>query len=128
MVVPDFLLSRLYRRGSLHQVGELEFSFRLANVLGDATVIAPPQVEVNGIRYAPHQVRVKGLDVANVSPTHPFRFSRGDHVTVRLPGHIMAGGNRIRVRVRTREWGELDIYAEDKARPYCPVPGASEEE
>jgi hypothetical protein len=29
---------------------------------------------------------------------------------------------------KTREWGEVEVYAEDRALEYCDVPGASEEE
>lgn len=128
MGIPDFLLRRLYRKGSLRSTADGRFAFTLHNVLGTATVVAPPRVVVNGIAYAPDRLESRQVRPAAITARTPFVFRKGDRVTVRMPGRLLRGGNRIQVTVSTREFGELAIEAVDSEADYCDVPGSSAEE
>ncbi|MGB0653565.1 MAG: hypothetical protein ACPGQL_10235 [Thermoplasmatota archaeon] len=119
MGLPSFLLRKLYARGSLRATDDGGFTFALQNPLGTATLISPPDIVINGIRHDPAAVAADtGVDLAAISRDHPFRFAKGDKVTLSFKGHLLRGGNRIHVAAYTKEWGELDIFAEETAPPY----------
>ena len=128
MGIPDFLLRRLYRKGSLRSTADGKFAFSLHNVLGTATVVAPPRVVVNGIAYGADKMESKQVQPASITARTPFLFRKGDRLTVRLPGRLLRGGNRIVVEVMTKEFGALVIEANDNEADYCDVPGSSAEE
>jgi hypothetical protein len=126
--IPDFLLRKLYRRGSLRTTGDGRFAFTLKNVLGTATVVAPPRVIVNGILYPPDALESKQVRPSSITERTPFLFRKGDRVTVRMTGHLLRGGNRIQVVVKTREFGDLNIETDDAEADFCDVPGSASEE
>jgi len=128
MAIPDFLLRKLYKRGSLRETGDGRFAFTLANPLGSATLLAPPHIVVNGIAYPPERIESRKLDVTTISKEHPYTFRKGERVTLRFPGHLLRGGNRIHILAETKEFGEVEIYVEDREAEFCDVPGTSAEE
>lgn len=119
MEPPDFLLRKLYRKGSLAETAGHRFRFTLFNKLGPATLIGPPRIIVNGILHDASQVRTPGVDLAAISPSRPFRFAKGAQATLSMPGALLRGGNRIQVFVPTQEWGLLTIEAEDSCAEFC---------
>ncbi|MEA3165366.1 MAG: hypothetical protein QOJ26_210 [Thermoplasmata archaeon] len=128
MGIPDFLLRKLYRKGSLRTTADGRFAFTLHNILGTATVVAPPRVVVNGILYTPEKIQSKKVRPADITPRTPFVFRKGDRITVRMAGHLLRGGNRIQVTVKTREFGDLNIETDDAEADFCDVPGSAAEE
>lgn len=128
MGIPDFLLRKLYRKGSLRTTGDGRFAFTLKNVLGTATVVAPPRVVVNGIAYPPDKLESKTVRPAEITERTPLLFRKGDRLTVRMAGWLLRGGNRIQVSVKTREFGDLNIEVDDAEADFCDVPGSSAEE
>ena len=128
MGIPDFLLRKLYRKGSLRTTADGRFAFTLHNILGTATVVAPPRVVVNGILYAPEKLQSKKVRPADITERTPFVFRKGDRITVRMAGHLLRGGNRIQVTVQTREFGDLNIEVDDAEADFCDVPGSAAEE
>jgi hypothetical protein len=128
VVIPDFLLRKLYRKGSLRTTADGQFAFTLKNVLGTATVVAPPRVVVNGIAYAPDKLQSRTVKPAGITERTPFLFRKGDRITVRMAGHLLRGGNRIQVQVKTREFGDLNIETDDAEADFCDVPGSDAEE
>ncbi len=128
MDLPGFLLRKLYQKGSLREMAGNRFRFTLRNLLGPVTVIGPPRIVVNGISYAPSQVTAEDLNVNSISPKVPFAFPKGAAITVRLPGALLRGGNRIEVTVPTQEFGELLIEAEDKCAEFCDLPGVDRDD
>ncbi len=126
--VPDFVLRKLYRRGSLRETGDGRFAFTIQNTLATATITQPPIIVVNGIHYPPDRVRSRVVQLATITPENPFKFQKGSRVTLRLPGRLLRGGNRIHMTVPTKEYGEIEIYVEDKEAEFCDVPGSSREE
>jgi hypothetical protein len=122
--IPEFLLRKLYRRGSLRETSPGMFRFELKNTLAGATVINPPHVIVNGIGYDPPQLKATKVDLGLIGPDKPFRFGKGDTVTLKMPGSLLRGGNQIEVLVHTKEFGDLRIEAEDSSAEFCDLPGA----
>jgi hypothetical protein len=128
VVIPDFLLRKMYKRGSLRETADGHFAFTLVNPLGAATIVAPPHIVVNGIAYDPRDVRSRSVDLAALSRETSFVFRKGAKVTLRFPGRLLRGGNRIHITAPTLEFGDLEIYVEDREAEFCDVPGVTEEE
>jgi hypothetical protein len=122
--IPEFLLRKLYKRGSLRETAPGKFSFTLRNPLGSATLLAPPRLVVNGIAYSPQKMVSAEVEPESISAQTPFRFAKGDEVTLQLPGHLLRGGNIIQLWVQTKEFGELSFEVEDKEAEFCDLPGA----
>ena len=121
MQVPDFLLRKLYKRGSLRETGPGRFAFTLRNPLGTATIVGPPVIVVNGIRQALSDVEA-GRELAHISPQHPLEFHKGDELTLEMHGHLLRGGNRIHITALSKEFGEVDLFVEDAEADFCDVP------
>ncbi len=117
--VPDFILRKLYKKGSLHQVSATHFAFTFQNPFGTATLLATPRIVVNGISYRSEQI--EGLPGA--TPDAPFVFRKGTSQQLKLPGQLLRGGNRIHLIAETKEFGTVEVYAEDKDADFCEVPG-----
>jgi hypothetical protein len=113
--IPDFILRKLYRKGSLREVGGEHFAFELRNVLGTATIVKPPVIVVNGIRHSPQDVDIGKFRLDGVTPDDPWVFAKGDEVAVRLKGRLLRAGNRIHVHAQTREFGDIELLVEDAA-------------
>lgn len=128
VAVPTFLLRKLYRRGSLREVGDGRFAFTLQNPLASATVTGPPKATVNGIVHKAKDIKVNGLDLESLTPEAPWRFEKGQHVDLVFAGHVLRGANRILVEVPTAEFGALEIFVEDRLAAYCDVPATDESE
>lgn len=128
MDLPEFLLRKLYKKGSLRETSAAMFRFTLRNTLGTATIIGPPHVTVNGIGYGPGKVKSSRVDLDGIGPDRPFAFRKGDQVTLRMPGSLLRGGNQIQVLVPTKEFGDVRIEAEDKCAEFCDLPGTDSEE
>ncbi|MHB8632377.1 MAG: hypothetical protein ACYDBQ_00220 [Thermoplasmatota archaeon] len=128
MNIPDFILRKLYKRGSLRETGDGRFAFTLRNTLATATIVSPPVILVNGIHYPPERIDSNAVNFAAITVEAPFAFRKGSQATLRFPGRLLRGGNRIHIAVQTKEWGELEIYVEDHEAEYCDVPGSASEE
>ncbi len=116
MAIPGFLLRKLYKRGSLRVTGPGRLEFTLQNVLGNATIILPPDIMINGVRYHPENVVANDgdVDLASITRDKPLEFRRGEQVTMEVAGHALRGANHIFVTVQTREWGELEILIDER--------------
>lgn len=110
MDVPNFLLRKLYKRGSLRET-EYGFAFIMQNQLATATILTPPRIVVNGIAYDPAHVRAD-FDLLAV----PFSFERGSKWELEFQGFLLKGGNRIHFEAETKEFGHLEFLVEDSKR------------
>ena len=127
MLVPDFVLRKVYQRGSLRETGDGQFAFTLQNPLGEATLTAPPRIVVNGIAYRTEQVKATGIDLGAISAERPLAFRKGMSVHLEMPGRLLRGGNRIHITAHTKEFGEVEVYVEDSEAIFCQLPGAPPE-
>lgn len=123
MRVPDFILRKLYKRGSLREISPTHFAFAFQNPLGNGTIEGPPRLVVNGISYTTDQIGSE-VDWATVTPERPWIFKKGTSLELRLPGRLLRGGNRILAVVPTKEFGPVEVYVEDNEARYCDIPSA----
>lgn len=125
--IPLFLLRKLYRRGSLTQTGERRFRFTMQNPLADATLVAPPRFVINGVQYAADGIDAP-VDLSTITASKPFVFPKGARFDLSFHGALLRGANRIHITVATDEFGELEVFVEDKViQDRCALPGSEEE-
>lgn len=127
LLVPDFLLRRLYKKGSLRETGDGRFAFTLQNPLRVATILAPPEIVVNGVHHKPHNVAVGDGTLATISASNPYVFRKGDETELRFHGHLLRGGNVIHMTVSTKEFGDVEVYVEDREAIFCDLPVAKQD-
>lgn len=120
-------MRKLYQRGSLRQTADGRFAFRIHNPLGTATVVRPPRFVVNGVRYEPSDIEAE-IDLAAIDEDNPFVFSKGTGYDLHFPGHLLRGANRIHMTTLTREFGQLELFVEEREADFCEVPHGLEEE
>ncbi len=127
MDLPAFLLRKLYQRGSLRQVEQGMFTLRIHNPLGTATVIRPPRFVINGVRHNPAQIR-SDVDLSKINEDNPLVFSKGTGYELYFQGHLLRGANRIHMTVQTKEFGQLELFVEEREAEVGEVNHAGEEE
>lgn len=126
MLVPEFILKRLYKKGSLRETGDGRFAFTLQNPLRVATILAPPRIVVNGIHYEPDEVAFGTGTLADVGKDGPFAFKKGAEAELHFHGHLLRGGNRIHLTAETKEFGDIEVYVEDREAIFCDLPTAAD--
>lgn len=108
-MIPQFLLRKLYKKGSLASDGT-RFWFTLQNQIKTATLTSAPQIVVNGIHHRPEDIEA-GIDLTKL----PLSFARGDEWNLTFQGTLLKGGNRIHFEANTEEFGEIEFLVEDIA-------------
>ncbi len=121
MRVPDFILRKLYKKGSLRETGDGRVAFTLRNPLGKGTLIAPPRFLLNGILAPTADVRCR-IDFARLSPENAYVFTKGETLDIDIPGRLLRGGNRLQIIGTSKEFGELELFVEDRDATTCDVP------
>lgn len=118
IIVPSFLLKRLYVKGSFKNLPN-GFEFTLRNTLAPGTLIGLGPLQIDGRDIpleklsitAGNAVPVRASDVSTVAPR---AFPLNIAVTLRVEDQPLAPGNhRMSVAVNTKEAGVLKIDAED---------------
>lgn len=127
MGVPAFLIRKLYKQGSLRETADGRFAFALRNPLGSATLVAPPRFTINGVRYDPDDIKADDINLRSISEDRPYVFAKGEEIEIVLPGRLLRGANRIHMVAQTREYGEIDLFVEDREADYCDLPASEEE-
>lgn len=130
MAAPPWLTRKLWQKGSLQETRD-GITFVLRNVLGDALLVAPPRVVVNGVFHPPETItaRRRGgdkVDVAGISPETPLEFPKGSRWRLWMPGRVLLGPNRVQIVVQTEDQGELEIFVEDQPMGFCDLTGEEE--
>lgn len=120
-------MRKLYQRGSLRQTADGMFAFRIHNPIGSATLVRPPRFVINGVHYDPSDIKAD-VELSTISEDNPFAFLKGTGYGLQFHGHLLRGANRIHMTVQTREFGELELFVEDREADFCETPYGSEEE
>ena len=118
-VVPDFLIKRVYKKGSLReQDGAVEFD--LKNVLGPGVICGLEYVQINDYKFTKEAISfiTQGVELfANsVSEVNPIRFRLGQEGTMRLMEQVEClknGVNKIIIEFLNPEAGRMKITLED---------------
>ena len=118
-VVPDFLIKRVYKKGSLRSCDE-EIEFDLKNVLGPGVICGLEYVQINDYKFTKDAIRfiTQGVELfANsVSEVNPIRFRLGQEGTMRLMEQVEClknGVNKIIIEFLNPEAGRMKITLED---------------
>ncbi len=117
--VPNFILSKLYEKGSLINTVE-GCAFALHNKLGTGTVTCIDSLEIDGSVCPLENVFLSypgasERSAAEIKPEAAVPLTVGITVTVRCAGVMLQPGkHRIGLRVQTVEMGEIEIKATDE--------------
>jgi hypothetical protein len=122
MRVPDFLVRQFYVGGSLRNDRQ-GFSLQARNGVGDGRLVGIGSVVVDGRTIDPAAISATraGDDTvyraADISPTAPVSFGRGDVVTFHITGEPLAPGeHRFEVEVFERDIGSIQLSLKDSVR------------
>ena len=118
VVVPEFLIKRIYQKGSLKKLDD-GASVVLKNVLGPGFISGFSSVEINGVIYEPKDVKfiTNGQELlgTEVSETNQIAFRLGQSGTLVMSGKscIQDGVNRIVITALNPEAGVVKLAVED---------------
>jgi alpha-galactosidase len=116
--IPNFILKKLYVKGSLHNTAEgCEFS--LKNIVDSGTVTRLRELELDGTAYDASHLTVRPADGKSVpaeaiSPGAPLALPAGVTVAVSLRNVTLPPGrHHLRLHFETQELGPLQFKAAD---------------
>ena len=118
VVVPDFLIKRIYQKGSLKKLDD-GASINLKNVLGPGFISGFNYVKINDVIYEPKDVKfiMNGQEYtsADVSEANPIAFRLGQVGTLVMSGSesVVDGVNKIVIEALNPEAGVVKLSVED---------------
>ena len=118
VVVPEFLIRRIYQKGSLKKT-ENGASITLKNVLGPGFISGFNYVKINDIVFEPKDVKFitngKELLATEVSEDNPVAFRLGQAGVLIMSGKacIKDGINQIEIEAMNPEAGAVRLSVED---------------
>jgi hypothetical protein len=117
-IIPDFLLKRIYKKGSLRETAE-GIAFDLKNILGPGIITGINFIKINDIHYESHFIKVitQGASTiaSHISPDNPMTFKLNQETTCILEGakSLKEGLNKIIVEIITRDVGRVQVMLTD---------------
>lgn len=117
-IVPEFLIKRIYKKGSLKQTEE-GVCFELKNVLGPGFISGFNFVKINDATFSADKVklRTQGSEIAaeSVSEETPIGFRLGQEGTLILKGAecLKNGINQIIIELMNPEAGKVKLSLSD---------------
>ncbi len=116
-VIPNFILKRLYKKGSLQQDGA-DVRFAFTNVIGPGTLVKLNQVVLNGATFGPEAVMIlvdgEETPAVQITEASPITVNRGQTVTCVIQGaEVAAGSHAFALDVVSREAGHVVAKFED---------------
>lgn len=117
-IIPDFLIKRVYKKGSLKQTDE-GVCFELKNVLGPGFISGFNFVQINESTFEPTQVKfiTQGTEILaeSVSEENPIGFRLGQEGTLILKGAkcLKDGINQIIIELMNPEAGKVKLLLSD---------------
>jgi hypothetical protein len=107
------MLKKLYVDDSLEAREGGGFLFKLENNLATATIVAPPEVEIDG---TPVEIAFEVDDhipAEEITEDSPFELDKGVEVRVVSDDEIDEGAHQIGIKAETDQWDTLDFEVED---------------
>ena len=120
VVVPEFLIKRIYQKGSLKKLDN-GASVTLKNVLGPGFISGFNYVKINDIVYEAKDVKfiTNGQELlgTDVSEANPVAFRLGQSGTLIMSGQpsVVEGTNKIVIEALNPEAGKVVLNVEDVA-------------
>ena len=118
VVVPEFLIKRIYQKGSLKKTDD-GASVVLKNVLGPGFISGFNYVKINDVTYEPYEVKfvTNGQELlgTEVSEANPIAFRLGQSGTLIMSGKasVVEGANKIVIEAMNPEAGKVVLSVED---------------
>jgi hypothetical protein len=118
VVVPEFLIKRIYQKGSLKKTDD-GASVVLKNVLGPGFISGFNYVKINDVTYEPQEVKfvTNGQELlgTEVSEANPIAFRLGQSGTLIMSGKasVIEGANKIVIEAMNPEAGKVVLSVED---------------
>jgi len=118
VVVPEFLIKRVYQKGSLKKTPE-GAEMQLKNVLGPGVISGFNFVQINDIVFEPKDVKFiyEGKEMSGdiISETNPIGFRLGQTGTIICCGKecLVSGLNKIVIEIVNPEVGKAQLKVED---------------
>ena len=118
VVVPEFLIKRIYQKGSLKRTDD-GASVVLKNVLGPGFISGFNYVKINDVVYEPQDVKfvTNGQELlgTEVSEANPVAFRLGQSGTLIMSGKacLVEGTNKIVIEALNPEAGKVVLSVED---------------
>ena len=120
VVVPEFLIKRIYKKGSLKKLDD-GASVVLKNVLGPGFISGFNCVKINDVIYEPKDVKFitngQELSGTDVSEENQIAFRLGQEGTLIMTGKssVIEGKNKIIIEAMNPEAGKVILSVEDIA-------------
>ena len=116
-IIPAFLLKKLYVDGSL-KCTDQGVSLSLKNTLAPGTIIGVSSLEIDGTEHPAERVTFGRQGAARpadrITPAAPLAFNLNQELEIHVAGlRLEPGTHSVKVRVNTKEVGELNIQIED---------------
>ena len=117
-VVPEFLIRRIYKKGSLKKL-ENGASVELKNVLGPGFISGFNYVKINDVVYEAKDVKFitagKELTHNDVTEANPLAFRLGQEGTLVMTGQesVITGVNKIVIEAMNPEAGKVQLSVDD---------------
>lgn len=118
VVVPEFLIKRIYKKGSLKQL-ENGISFELKNVLGPGFISGFNYVQINDTVFKSEDVKFITQNIEysgkEVSEQNPVSFRLGQEGTLIMNGDtkLVDGLNKITIEAMNPEAGKVKFSIEE---------------
>ena len=118
VVVPEFLIKRIYEKGSLKKLDN-GASLNLKNILGPGFISGFNCVKINEIVFEPEEVKFitngQELSGSDVSEENPIAFRLGQVGTLVMTGKdcVAEGINKIVIEAMNPEAGKVVLNVED---------------
>ncbi len=121
-VVPDFLLKRIYKKGSLKQT-DTGVEFQLKNVLGPGTISGLEFIQINDYKFTKEFISFitqgKNNSAKEISEANPVYFRLGQEGIIKLSEQINClkdGINKIIISLSNPEAGNVTVTFEDNLK------------
>lgn len=117
-IIPDFLLKRVYKKGSLRETAE-GIAFDLKNIFGPGSITGINFIKINDSIYETPFIKIitQGASTiaSHISPDNPMCFKLNQETTCLLEGakSLKEGLNKIIVELITRDLGIVQVTLTD---------------
>lgn len=117
-IIPDFLIKRIYKKGSLRKTAE-GIAFDLKNILGPGMINGVNFVKINDEIYNSEVIKIITSGISTladqVTPDNPISFRLNQEGTLILQGakDLKEGINKIIVDLMNPEVGQVQVTMTD---------------
>jgi hypothetical protein len=121
MIIPDFILKRLYVAGSLRQYGD-GIAFDIVNSLGPGILTGIQSIKIGSLEFLAEQIQLVMDDITlaahEISANNPAKFSLHQTGTCVLKGAQIPVGQAVTVVVDliSKEAGKVVISIKDQLK------------